>query len=148
MMMLIGPRHSGGAHDSRAPLEGRAPMKVCCFSRSPGSVDSWTPGPKPLCHRHPTGPHPSGLLWTPWPPARGDSTKSNFALTAERRDLRQEGAFGGDRRQAGLAGPGIEAAVGVLGVVGLVEIVREEIEQAVPGRQVAALDRIDDHHEA
>src|SRR5512142_1838313 len=28
------------------------------------SVDSWTPGPKPLCHRHPTGPHPSGLPWT------------------------------------------------------------------------------------
>jgi hypothetical protein len=29
------------------------------------SVDSWTPSLKPLCHRHPTGPHPSGLLWTP-----------------------------------------------------------------------------------
>src|SRR6185312_4540436 len=29
---------------------------------------------KPLCHRHPTGPHPSGLLWTPWTPAKGDST--------------------------------------------------------------------------
>ena len=29
------------------------------------SADSWTPGPKPLCHRHPTGPHPNGLLWTP-----------------------------------------------------------------------------------
>src|SRR6476619_5362596 len=41
------------------------------------SVDSWTLGPKPLCHRHPTGPHPSGLLWTP---AKCDSTKSNFAL--------------------------------------------------------------------
>src|SRR6185503_4598790 len=77
MMMLIGPRHSRGAHDSRAPSGGARSMKVCGFSRSPGSVDSWTPGPKPLCHRHPTGPHPSGLLWTP---AKGDSTKSNFAL--------------------------------------------------------------------
>src|SRR6185437_13600360 len=77
MMMLIGPRRSWGAHDSRAPLEGRAPRAVCCFSRSPGSVDSWTPGPKPLCHRHPAGPHTSGLLWTP---AKGDSTKSRFAL--------------------------------------------------------------------
>src|SRR6478609_5196232 len=44
------------------------------------SVDSWTLGPKPLCHRHPTGPHPSGLLWTPWTPAKGHSTKSNSAL--------------------------------------------------------------------
>src|ERR1700742_4169471 len=40
------------------------PMRGCFF-REPTSVDSWTPGPKPLCHRHPTGPHPSGLLWTP-----------------------------------------------------------------------------------
>src|SRR6185437_5922634 len=79
MMMLIGPSHSRGAHDFRAPREWRAPMKVF-FSRGPGSVDSWTPGPKPLCHRRPTGPHPSGLLWTP---AKGDSTKSNFALEAE-----------------------------------------------------------------
>src|SRR4051794_38819658 len=27
-----------------------------------GFVDS---GPKPLCHRYPTGPHLSGLAWTP-----------------------------------------------------------------------------------
>ena len=46
------------------------------FSRGGISVDSWTPGPKPLCHRHPTGPHPSGLLWTP---ATGASTKDNIA---------------------------------------------------------------------
>src|ERR1700753_1683838 len=51
-----------------------------CFSWGGISVDSWTPGRKPLCHRHPTGPHPSGLLWTPWTPAKGSSTKSNFAL--------------------------------------------------------------------
>src|SRR3954453_1697965 len=42
-----------------------------CFSWDRMSVDSWTPGSKPLCHRHPTGPHPSGLLWTP---------RTNFAL--------------------------------------------------------------------
>ena len=41
-----------------------------------------------------------------------------------------------------------EAAVRVLGVVGLVEVVREEIDQAVPLRLVALLDRIDDHHQA
>src|SRR6478609_5207192 len=141
MMMIIGPRHSRGAHDFRAPLAWRTPMRV--FFQGGNSVDSWTPGPKPLCHRHPTGPHPSGLLWTP---AKGDPTKSNLALAAriipsvardpsslragECRDLRQEGAFGRHRRQAGVGGPGVEAAVGVLGVVGLVEIVREEVEQA------------------
>src|SRR6185437_3524031 len=75
MMMIIGPRQSSGAHDFRAPREWRAPMKV--FFQGEMSVDSWTLGPKPLCHRRPTGPHPSGLLWTP---ANGDSTKSNFAL--------------------------------------------------------------------
>src|SRR3954469_4072354 len=48
------------------------------FFRGGGvSLDSWTPGPKPLCHRHPTGPHPSGLWWTP---AKGDSTKRDCAL--------------------------------------------------------------------
>ena len=55
-----------------------APPEQGCFFRGLGY--RWirgTPGPKPLCHRHPTGPHPSGLLWTP---AKGDSTKSNFAL--------------------------------------------------------------------
>src|ERR1700760_3438215 len=41
------------------------------------SVESWTPGPKPLCHRCPTGPHRSGLLWTR---AKGESTKTNLAL--------------------------------------------------------------------
>src|SRR5579872_5347331 len=104
------------------------------FSVSGNLVDSWTPGPKPLCYRHPTGPHPSGLLWTP---AKGYSTKSNVALDVaararERGDLRQEGAFGGGRREACVARPVSEAAVGVFGVVGLVEIMREEVEQAVP----------------
>jgi len=28
MIFLIGPRHSSGAHDFRAPLEWRGPMKV------------------------------------------------------------------------------------------------------------------------
>src|ERR1700761_7060296 len=71
------------------------------------SVDSWTPGPKPLCHRHPTGPHPSGLLWTPWTPGEGNSTNSNFALalhpfldTAVDRGVEHAGAL---VDQAGLA---------------------------------------------
>src|SRR6185437_4067402 len=75
MMMLIGPRHASGAHDFGAPLE-LARSNEGDFSGGWMS-DSWTPGPKRLCHRHPTGPHPSGLSWTP---AKGDSTKSNFAL--------------------------------------------------------------------
>src|SRR5690349_4294958 len=85
MTMLTGPRHCrvftralSGAHDFQAPLQWRAPMKV--FLQGAGWQDSWTPGPKPLCHRHPTGPHPSGLLRTPWTPAKGDSTESDFAL--------------------------------------------------------------------
>src|SRR5579871_4388527 len=69
MMMIIGPRHSRGAHDFRAPREWRVAMKV--FFQGGKSLDSWTPGPKPLCHRRPTGPHPSGLLRTP---AQGDSS--------------------------------------------------------------------------
>src|SRR5579883_1217908 len=40
-------------------------LRPRCFLWGTESVDSWTLGPKPLCHRHPTGPHPSGLLWTP-----------------------------------------------------------------------------------
>src|SRR5690242_14860089 len=56
----------------------RPPNEV--FFQGGVSVDSWTLGPKPLCHRHPTGPHPSGLLWTPWTLAEGNSTNSSFAL--------------------------------------------------------------------
>jgi len=36
MIFLIGPRHSKGAHDFRAPLEWRGPMKV--FFRGGGGV--------------------------------------------------------------------------------------------------------------
>src|SRR5215813_8372283 len=79
MMMLIGPRPSSGAHDFRAPREWRAPMKVF-FRGGEMSVDSWTPGPKPLCHRHPTGPHPSGLWWTLVDSRKGCPTNSNVAL--------------------------------------------------------------------
>src|SRR5262249_38987150 len=85
-------------HDRAAPagaLEPEIPMasafqpptpEQSAFSGGVKLVDSWTPGPKPLCHRHPTGPHPSGLLWTPWTPARGDPTKSNFALARRHAD--------------------------------------------------------------
>src|SRR5579883_3614583 len=64
MMMLIGPRHSSGAHNYDCAT-GVARSDEGCFSVGTECVDSWTPGPKPFCHRHPTGPHPSGLLWTP-----------------------------------------------------------------------------------
>src|SRR5579883_111645 len=63
MIIFIGPRHSSGAiRVMRAT--GVARSDEGCFSVGTESVDSWTPGPKPLCHRRPTGPHPSGLLWT------------------------------------------------------------------------------------
>src|SRR5262249_53538990 len=56
--------------------------RIRCFFRGAGWLDSWTPGLKPLCHRHPAYPHPSGLLWTPWTPDKGDSTKRNCAPAA------------------------------------------------------------------
>src|SRR5690242_14016907 len=84
MTFLIGPRHSSGAHDSRTPLEvARSHEGV--FSGGAVSPDSRTLAPKPLCHRHPTGPHPSGLSWTP---AKGDPTNSNFALAPRLAGLR------------------------------------------------------------
>ena len=73
LLSLLGLKSQWRRHFSPRPLN-----KV--FFQGGVSVDSWTLGLKPLCHRHPTGPHPSGLLWTPWHPAKSDSTKSNFAL--------------------------------------------------------------------
>src|SRR5690348_13019866 len=70
LLSLLGLKSRWHRHFSPRPLN-----KV--YFQGWLSVDSWTLGPKPLCHRHPTGPHPSGLLWTP---AKGDSTKRNFAL--------------------------------------------------------------------
>src|SRR6187551_368132 len=89
------------------------------------SVDSWTPGPKPLCHRHPTGPHPSGLLWTPWTPAKGASTKSKSALAAHLRP-RMGGAI--DRAQAGGVDVGVALGGREAGVA----------QQLLDGAQVAA----------
>src|SRR6185437_12233289 len=74
LLSLLGLKSQWHRHFSPRRLNNKV------FFRGGISVDSWTLGPKPLCHRHPTGPHPSGLLWTPWTPAKGDSTKSNFAL--------------------------------------------------------------------
>src|SRR4051794_17968384 len=74
LLSLLGPKSRWHRHFSPRPLDR-------CFFRGGGvSLDSWTPGPKPLCHRHPTGPHPSGLLWTPVDSRHGDPTKSDFAL--------------------------------------------------------------------
>src|SRR5690349_14858421 len=42
MMMFIGPRHSSGAHNSRAPLQWHAQMKVFFQGGGvAGFVDSW-----------------------------------------------------------------------------------------------------------
>ena len=53
------PGHPRAAADTRAIVPGR---RIECFSPPPGvSLNSWTPGRKRRCHRHRTGPHPSGL---------------------------------------------------------------------------------------
>src|SRR5579871_4543630 len=70
LLPLLGLKSRWHRHFGRRPLN-----EVFFQGEKPG--DSWTPGPKPLCHRHPTGPQPNGLLRTP---AKGSSTKSNFAL--------------------------------------------------------------------
>src|SRR5579883_694624 len=56
-----------------------------CFPCGTGSVDSWTPGRKCRCHRHPTGPLACGLPWTP---------SSSFVLSPVFRPLRR--ASGGE----------------------------------------------------
>src|SRR6185312_13809248 len=88
LLWLLGLKSRWHRHFSPDP-----PDKV--FFRGGMSVDSWTLGPKPLCHRHPTRPHPSGLLWTP---AKGDSTKSKSALAAHLRSRMRRAI---DRAQPG-----------------------------------------------
>src|SRR5579871_6903134 len=97
LLPLLGLKSRWHRHFGRRPLN-----EVFFQGEKPG--DSWTPDPKPLWHRHPTGPHPSGLWWTP---DKGCSTKSNFGLAA---DLcpRMRGAI--DRAQAG--GVDVSVALG------------------------------------
>src|ERR1700758_1679554 len=90
MIFLIGPRHCRaftcalrGAHDSDCAT-GVARSDEGVFSGGPGWQDSWTPGPKPLCHRHRTGPHPSGLLWTPWTPGALAAAAAGLLAAAAR----------------------------------------------------------------
>src|SRR5690348_3856327 len=61
------------------------PLNKGVFSGGGESADSWTPGPKPLCHRHPTGPLPSGLLWTP---AKGRFDEKHLCASAGSVSLR------------------------------------------------------------
>src|SRR6476620_10184295 len=75
LLSLLGLKSRGHRHFTPRPLNE-------VFFQGWVSADSWTLGPKPLCHRHPTGPQPSGLLWTP---AKGDPTKSKFAPGVPRR---------------------------------------------------------------
>src|SRR4051795_5971688 len=78
LLPLLGLKSRWHRHFSRLP-----PNKVF-FEGGGVSLDSWTPGPKPLCHRHPTGPHPSGLGWTPVYSRHGRPTRSAFALDRAR----------------------------------------------------------------
>jgi hypothetical protein len=79
-MPIIGVRDApmqSGVHDdaprydlsrSGRPLlaRGRARAANRVFSQGPPEgVDSRTPDPKRRCDRHRTGPHPSGIPWTP-----------------------------------------------------------------------------------
>src|SRR3569833_3867872 len=73
LLSLLGLKSRWQRHFSSRPLN-----KV--FFRGWVLLESRRPGPKPLRHRHPAYPHPSGLLWTPWTPAKGASTKTNVAL--------------------------------------------------------------------
>ena len=73
------PAVAPGPDIPRASAIQPVPPEQACFFTGPRSVDSWTPGPKPLCHRHPTGPHPSGLWWTP----AVDGASSFFALCVQ-----------------------------------------------------------------
>src|SRR3954464_5383167 len=75
LLSLLGLKSRWHRHFSPRP-----PSKVF-FQGGGVSLDSWTLGPKPLCHRHPTGPHPSGLGWTP---AMGEPIRSDVALALGR----------------------------------------------------------------
>src|SRR4051812_2612107 len=78
LLPLVGLKSRWYRHFSPRP-------RTRCFFRGEGgvSLDSWTPGPKPLCHRHPTGPHPSGLGWTPVDSRHGEPTRSGFPLEGQ-----------------------------------------------------------------
>src|SRR5579883_3492398 len=136
MIILIGPRRSSGAIRVMSAT-GVARSDEGVFSVGTESVDSWTPGPKPLCHRHPTGPHPSGLLWTP---AKGEATKSNVALIPDRRPVAPR--VGAADAQAA---PRIDDdAVGVTGifvpVAPAVQQVASALQRIERGGRHAALD--------
>src|SRR6185437_2066750 len=78
MIFLIGPRHSSGAHNFRAPLEWRGPMKVFFQGGGVGGfVDSW---PETLVS---SASNRSTLEWT-LVDSRQGLTKSNFALPERR----------------------------------------------------------------
>src|SRR3569833_2805973 len=78
MIFLIGPRHSSGAHDSRAPLEWRGPMKG--FFQEGGISGLADSRPEILV---PSAYNRSTSEWTlvdSVDSAKGDSTKSSVAL--------------------------------------------------------------------
>src|SRR5947209_8687929 len=78
LLPLLGLKHRWHGHFRPQPLN-----KVF-FEGGGVSLDSWTPGLKPLWHRHPTGPQPSGLGWTPVYSRHGRPTRSSFALDRAR----------------------------------------------------------------
>src|SRR4051812_13868939 len=65
MMRHVTTSLEGTARCLRAALPA---FWIVFFEGGGVSVDSWTPGRKCRWHRPRTGPHQSGLLWTPWTP--------------------------------------------------------------------------------
>src|SRR5258708_23777372 len=83
------------------------------------------------------------LLRAQW---RGPSEEDLRPL--QRRHARQKRKLAGERREPALYKVGFEIAADIIRVIGLVEIVRKEVEQAGPLGPVALLQRFDDHHQA
>src|SRR6185436_6505702 len=120
MIFLIGPHPSSGAHDSRAPLEWRGPMKVFFQGgRVAEFVDSW---PETLV---PSASNRSTPEWTLVDSRQGRFDGSSFALAAH---LGPRMGRAIDRAQAG----GVDVGVALGGRQASVA------QQLLDGAQVAA----------
>src|SRR5689334_5120591 len=94
MMMFIGPRHSSGAHNSRAPLQWHAQMKVFFQGDGvAGFVDSW---PETLV---PSASNRSTPVWTLVDSCQSATRERNAGRSGPAAGMRQDVA--GDEARAG-----------------------------------------------